>query len=168
MSACEFCAEELKSTDLELEKLKLNAKTARDQYILLLAENLKRDHTINELNKQLEVNNVAVKFSTFEPILGAEGVNQLENISTNQSKDSTFILTSLRLLFIGESSLITNMSVTGRNNKEKMPPEKLEIIRLLFKARLQDLDESEKRFEKLNIHIKSGISNERNRSKANK
>lgn len=168
MSACEFCVEELKSIDFELENLKLKAKTARDQYITLLADNLKRDHTINELNKQLEMENVGVNFSTFEPILGAEGVNQLENISANESKDSTFILTLLRLLFIGESGLFANMSVAGQKGKQKMPPDKYEVIVLLFKARLQGLENSEKRSKKFNVHIKNCIANEKTKLKSNK
>lgn len=158
MAACENCIDELKSLDLEIDKLKSKSKSARDQYITLLAENLKKDHTINELNHQIGVKNVPLKFQTFEPVLGSESVIKLEGIASDKSKDSTFILTGLRSLYAGDSSF-TNLSLSGRNEKEKIPPDKLEIIGMLFKTRLLGLEDSNERFQMLNKYIKNAIFN---------
>lgn len=96
--------------------------------------------------------NVPLKFQTFEPALGSESVSKLEGIATDKSKDSTFILTCLRSLYAG-NSLFTNLSLSGRNEKEKIPSEKLEMIGLLFKTRLLGLENSKERFQKINTYI---------------
>lgn len=52
MEFYENCDGELKAIDNELENLREKAKNVRNRYITLLAENLKRDHTLNELKKK--------------------------------------------------------------------------------------------------------------------
>lgn len=161
MAHCENCDEELRLIDNQINELKLRAKDTRDRYITLLAENLKRDYTLSELKKKLhlEISSTIHKYKTFEPILGKDNVNSLRMINLNKSKDSTFVLTMIRILYDGLDELLKTTSLTGRKGKQKIPPDKVDLIRLIFKERLIDLENSHERFNKVNIHIKNAFLN---------
>lgn len=161
MSICDGnCQNDLKSVELINEELRKKVKETRDRYINLLAENLKKDYTLTEMKKKIQFEDGSSKiFSTFEPILGQHGVEQIRLISSDKSKDSSFILNIIRLLFPLQS--LNKLSVSGRKDTEKLSIEKVEIIRLLFEERLQKDVDFDKRFAKLNVHIKNGILNSR-------
>lgn len=167
MSSCGCCEKELNSMEIINEELRRKVKETRDRYITLLSENIKKDYTLGELNKKFAIEGEPKeKFATFEPVLGEGGIEKIRLISNEKSKDSTFILTIIRLLFNEET--LNNLTVSGRKETEKLPIEKMNVITMMFRERLQNSEDFEQRFRKLKIHTKNAIFNSRPTKKGEK
>lgn len=94
-------------------------------------------------------------------MFGIDGVNKLRDITLDKSKDSNFILTVMRLLYADDENSFKNLTVTGRKGKDGMQQQKLELIEILFRERLHELEKSGNRLRKLNTHIKNSILNQK-------
>lgn len=122
---CENCDEKLKLIkNNQINELKLKAKETRDRFrnITLLSENLKRDFTLSELKKKLHLENTSSvhKYETLKPILGDDKLNKLRAINMNKSKDSTFILTFIRMLYDGQPELLVQKHFFIRLLRERL------------------------------------------------
>lgn len=169
---CAACEGEINEINRENDELKRKVKESRDKYILLLTENLKRDHVLNEINKKMgktQIANMELKnFEKYENLIGNDGVEKLNSIGDEEKNDSTFILTIIRIIYANEIDILMNTTTTGRDGTSKMSEEKKNVVKILFKERLKNSKDEKTRFEKLNRRLKNAFSNVRRKPKKTK
>lgn len=125
-----------------------------------------------ELQKQLgrtiriissaDINNLYTKF---RDSFTEAGLAQL--CSIDSSADSSFVLMCVRFLYQNQLKRLENISITGRSRtgkrKEAMSPQKITIVKEIFKEKIEALKINEneriKRFKRLNYHVNTAIQN---------
>lgn len=132
----------------------------------------KKSDKIDFLRSQLskasgQAINFDLIYENFKENFSANVLAILRSIDHSSSSDSTFILTCVRFLYKNDLDRLKNISVTGRirknEQKEKMSPQKQDLIRAIFDERLDavvsETKERLQRAKKLNHHIKRAIFN---------
>lgn len=168
-SRCVSCEAEINEIENENNDLRKKVKETRDKYIMLLAENLKKDHVLNELRRKIDTTNISntktVNFDKFEPLIGKDGAEILNAIGIEKKYDSSFVLAFIRIVYKNEIEILKKTTATGRDGTEKMSTDKKKTIIILFKERLKNFEDGKIRFEKLNLHLKNAFANSRREAK---
>lgn len=146
---CQDHLQKLRDEILDYET-KINA--TKEKYHEVLIVNLKKDAVMYKLEKDLENS----KFMKYGDILGHQTVDSLKLLSNAPPKDSTFILIAMKGLYRNDLSLLKTMTYSGRT-KEKMPQEKIDILKNLFIERLEAESDCVERNANFGKHIKSAI-----------
>lgn len=161
--------EDLNKKSVVAEKnLKHAKKLLRYSSGLLLEKDIKIKQLMKRNNENNAISNgilFAKHASTFEP----EELKIIRSSKPGIRNDSNFILNIMRALYKGSDlKKLENRTATGRkyngNEKREISFEKRDVIEDMFKERLTDeeqenMDESCKRFKKLNDFIRSAIHN---------
>lgn len=139
-----------------------------------------KDSTINELKKFVnekektnsDINNGIdsndkIRFSDFSNLFTASQLLNLRDIVSTKRGDSTFIATTIRMLYDGKLDCLQTKSVSGRSTKgklkEKITPDKMDIIQRIYCERInvvsKDNTEKEARKKQMNKLIKDALVN---------
>lgn len=149
---CVSCEAEIKDMEHRTELVEKEHNELRKKYYNALVENFKKDREIESLEDQLKP-----KYTSFEDILPEDTMQVIRSLKNTGAKDSKFILTALRGLYVGRLNDLKNINLSGRskiNNKKPMTPEKKTILKKLLKERTNNTDE---RVNQLNRYIKAAI-----------
>lgn len=181
---CESCLKKDKEIDelkqnikkLETENKKLVKDNTHLKHVLTHSNriNLQKDLKIEELEKEskeqsgpvlVELSDKTV-FSQFADIFSQEELSALRSIPSSSSKDSTFVLQTIRYLYKENLSVLSSRtSSSSRENKKPISPEKKNIIQQIFHERLNilklDIIECNSRKNRLNELTATGINNVR-------
>lgn len=127
------------------------------------------DYILGQLETQLTPSEkvadsevMLVNDQNFSEFFTESQLGEFQSIGNEISKDSTFVLTVVRKLYANDLLSVKKKSTNGRRNgKEPMTPEKLNVLKQLFKQRLTSFDSTEKdsRLGKLTRHINNAFSN---------
>lgn len=173
--SCQDC----KKKDSELEKLKktfndlqkVNTGLVKDNKSLkhLLSKctkvNLEKDLKIEKLTHQREESDVSpMIFGKYEDIFEDKELTTLRSIPFTKSKDSSFILQVIRLLYKNNLDALKSRTTASKTaDKSPITPEKKAVIKDLYDERLNSLKlndfELSTRKSKLNEYTMTGITN---------
>lgn len=108
-------------------------------------------------------------FSQFVNDFTNEQLESIRKIGNSSAEDSTFVLNVLRFLYYADLHQLFNVSATGRSSKgktkEKIPEEKIIILKGMFSERLENLRktsnqvEIDQRMKRLNKLLNAAITN---------
>lgn len=177
---CQKEKEELKMKINELKEKIEKVEGAIESCCSVISE---KENEITKLQGQSsqnganELNQPKILFESFNDVFDAEQLNKLKSISKTDRSDSTFVCTVIKYLYAENLESIGNKTACGRNkknhdNKEMMTPTKKKVVQDIYSERLCDiavnLDERQKRENKLNRLIKDAFANIKNSSESQK
>lgn len=128
--ACSTVLEIIKEKDEEIEKYSKEISKTKPKESPNESPN--SESTLNEML----VTNIDDPYAEFAGIFNDNQLKALRAIENAVSKDSTFILAILRFLYEDELDKLSNLSLKGKT-KNKLPDEKLNIIKQMFDIRLR-------------------------------
>lgn len=161
---------------LEKENKKLVKDNTHLKHVLSHSNriNLQKDLKIEELEKESKEKRepVSVKlsdktvFSRFADTFDQGELSSLRSIPSSSSKDSTFVLQTIRYLYKKDLSVLNSRTCSSLvGNKTPISPQKKDIIQEIFHERLNILKldniECNSRKNKLNELTMNGIANVR-------
>lgn len=138
----------------EISDYETKIHEAKERYHEVLILNLKKDAVMWQLEKDF----AKLKFSKYRDILGEKSIESLRVISIAPQHDSKFILTAMKGLYRDDLSLLKTTTYSGRT-KEKMPKEKIDILKNLFNERLESQSDFVVRNLNFGKHVKTAIEN---------
>lgn len=142
------CANEITELKGEIEKYSREVKTLKDEYKILLIQNIEKDLKIRELKNKIK----SKKYIHFEKVLSKTCTDKLKLIDDAESEDTKFVDVILNELYNVET--LKCKSISGRSkNKEKsaITPEKKLLLEEIYKERLQHLSPSTANIRKKNL-----------------
>lgn len=171
-SVCSSCIDGINHLTNGNQSLREQIKILKSKYVDALAENFKKDYTLDKLKKQLNQSTppdtmTQTPSDSTEPnpnyskLLSEEQLEKCRCISNVKSTDSKFILTAVRGLYATNLEIVKEKSVLGRK-KQPISPEKYSLLKDLLGNRLKTVDEQAERasrMSKLNTHINSAFGN---------
>lgn len=174
------CCVDCKKKDKVIEALENNNKILQNTNSALLKDNkslkhllskctkvnLEKDLKIKQLNKQQQQDSVNPSiFTNYANVFEDSELKSLRSIPFHSSKDSSFVLLVLRLIYKNNLSTLNCRTATSSKVADKTPitPEKKALISGLYFERLDSLQLSDfdlnSRKAKLNEHTMTGIHN---------
>lgn len=150
------CETEINTMENEVALLEAEAKEMRLKYHAMLIENLKKDFEIQDLKAQLKEQ---TKYVEFENNFSPDAMETIRSCGDEEAMDSKFILTAVRDLYDGRLGDLQTKNVSGRSKditKQPVTPEKMNILRGMFKERMTYSKKSDER-KTLNRIIKTAI-----------
>lgn len=157
----QLCQKKIKQLKAEILSCEAQRRELKAKHFELLAENMKKDVQIEELEKKMGPK----VFHEFEKEFTAPSIEKLRSIGPDEKEDSVFIHAVVRGLYEHNIDDLVKKSVTGRskdNTKEPISPSKMLIMSKMFKERIEthaSVTENDKRIKKLNKFIKIAIDN---------
>lgn len=106
-----------------------------------------------------------LRFTGFSNIFTSNQLAELRTIGLSAREDSSFVSSVMKFLYAGRLTILKTKSVSGRSTKidqpkEKITPEKENVIRKTFAERMIDVnDDKLGREKKLNKFIKDALIN---------
>lgn len=164
---------EAKIKSLEIKNSELLKDNKQLKHMLSHANriNLNKDILISQLSKSngkktgdnSEVNE-KIAFVNFQHIFNSPELLTLRSIPSNSSRDSSFILQALRILYKENNSILNSRTLSSVcPGKQPISPQKKEILQEIYYERLEllglDAIELNLRRSKLNTYISSSIVN---------
>lgn len=170
----------MRKKDNEIKELKNKIKNYEKVNSELLHDNKSLKHIINKctkvnLEKDLKIeqlttnqrensaNNITI-YNSYQHIFSTSELTTLRSVPFTSSKDSTFILQILRLLYKDDLHALNSRTASSKTpDKNPISPEKKDIINGLYNERLSCLKlnafDFDKRKSKLNELTMTGIHN---------
>lgn len=142
MSSIKCCEDEIASKKEKVNNLHTKLISLKDNYRVLLIENLQKDLIIRDLKRQME----SKIYSNFEQILSVETVAKLRSVANSTKGDSQFVSIALMELFHENINDLKLMKISGRSklgDKEAIAYEKKQILKRLYEERMNILIPSE-------------------------
>lgn len=146
------CQDRLQKLKDEISLYETKINEAKERYHEVLIINLKKDAVIYKLENSLQNS----KFCKYVDFLGDKTIESLRLLSETQEKDSAFILNAMRGLYRENLSVLKKLTYSGRA-KEKMPQDKIDILKNLFIERLDSQSNCIERNANIGKHIKNAI-----------
>lgn len=158
-ATCKTTIETLKADNAAIEKKLSEMKT---KYGQMLIDNLKKDVTLEELNKKQKDQNSGSSLMFFQKMIWIQSVP----VGDGKQEDALFVRTAIRILYSNDLNILKNRYVTAKSkngDKVQVTPEKRKIIDKIFMQRMDAIAAKEglddKRKTMLAKHIKAAIEN---------
>lgn len=146
------CHTEISKLQEEVKASEGRIQEAKKKYHGMLAQNLKKDIQINQLENETK------HYNKFRANISAKTISKLNSFDSSVSKDSLFISTVVKDLYKNDLSKLKERTYSGRVNtkcpKHPITPEKKKVLMNLFRERVGN---SDIRMKNLSKHVKQAI-----------
>lgn len=164
--AVKLCTSIIDDKDIEIKRLKeilsMSTSESTPANESVAVESVSTEPVAVSVTNESKVPN-SLRFSDFSNVFTSNQLAELRKIGLSAREDSSFVLAIMKFIYADRLTILKSKSVSGRaakidQPKEKITPEKENIIRKIFAERMLDINDDQ-RAKKLNKYIKDALGN---------